>query len=72
MFSNTSDRSGLKKGKEALKLRKRQESVERQRSVRDEVMEDLRATDAEESPDPEPWIDEHLQRVLKKTRSQLD
>ena len=66
MFSNTSDRSGLKKGKEALKLRKRQESVERQSSARDEVVEDLRATDAEESPDPEPWIDEHFQRVLKK------
>lgn len=72
MFSNTSDRSGLKKGKDALRLKKRQESADRQSSAREEVVEDLRAT-AEESPDPELWIDDHFQRVLKNLiRSLVD
>ena len=64
MFSNTSDRSGFKKNKSALKLRKRQESAERQNQLRDEVLGDLRAA-AEESPESEIWIDDHFQRVLK-------
>lgn len=72
MFSNTSDRSGLKKGKDALKLKKRQESADRQSSAREEAVEDLRAA-AEESPDPELWIDDHFQRVLKNlVRSLVD
>ncbi|XP_067041056.1 myosin-15-like [Acropora muricata] len=65
MFSNASDRSGPKKGKGALKLRKRQESVERQSSARGDVVEDLRTT-TEEPPESQMWIDDNFQRVLKK------
>jgi len=64
MFSNTSDRSGFKMTKSALKLKKRQESTDRQSQAREEVVEDHRAT-AEESPESEIWIDDHFQRVLK-------
>jgi len=65
MFSNTSDRSGFKMTKSALKLKKRQESTDRQSQAREEVVEDHRATTAEESPESEIWIDDHFQRVLK-------
>ncbi|XP_067022942.1 uncharacterized protein [Acropora muricata] len=65
MFSNASDRSGPKKGKGALKLRKRQESVERQSSARGDVVEDLRTT-TEETSESQMWIDDSFQRVLKK------
>ena len=72
MFSNTSDRSGPKKGNDSLRLKKRQESADRQRSAHEEAMEDLRAA-AEESPDPELWIDDHFQCVLKNfVRSLVD
>ena len=72
MFSNTSDRSGPKKGKDSLRLKKRQESADRQSSAREEAVEDLRAA-AEESPDPELRIDDHFQRVLKNlVRSLVD
>lgn len=47
-----------------MKLRKRQESAERQNQSRDEVLGDLRAA-AEESPESEIWIDDHFQPVLK-------
>ena len=43
MFSNTSDRSGPKKGKDSLRLKKRQESADRQSSAREEAEEDLQA-----------------------------
>ena len=65
MFSNTTGRPGLKKGKSALKLKKRQESAERQSSARDDIVEDLRAS-SEESAESQTWIDDHFQRVLKK------
>ena len=65
MFSNGSDRSAPKKGKGALKLRKRQESVERQSSARGDVVEDLRTT-TEEPPESQMWIDDIFQRILKK------
>lgn len=51
--------------KSALKLKKRQESTDRQSQAREEVVEDNRATIAEESPESEIWIDDHFQRVLK-------
>lgn len=65
MFSNASDRSGPKKGKGALKLKKRHESLERQSSARSDVVEDLRAT-TEEPTESQMWIDDNFQRVLKK------
>ena len=65
MFSNTSDRSGFKMTKSALKLKKRQESTDRQSQAREEVVEDHQATTTEESPESEIWIDDHFQRVLK-------
>lgn len=65
MFSNASDRSGPKKGKDALKLKKRQESLERQSSARGDVVEDLRAT-TEDPTESQMWIDDNFQRVLKK------
>ena len=69
MFSNTSDRSGLKKGKDTLRLKK---SLRIDSSVREETVEDLRAA-AEESADPELWIDDHFQCILKNlVRSLVD
>ena len=65
MFSNTSDRSGPKKGKDSLRLKKWQESADRQSSAHEEAVEDHQAA-AEELPDNELWIDDHFQRVLKK------
>ena len=65
MSSNVENRSGLKKGKAALKLSKRQASLERQSQARDVVVEELRSK-IEESTEPEMWIDGHLQRVIKK------
>ena len=65
MFSNASDRSGPKKGKGALKLKKRQEYLERQSSALGDVVEDLRAT-SEETAESQMWIDDNFQRVLKK------
>ena len=56
LFSNTSDCSGLKMNRSALKLRKWQESVYRQNWVYDEVLEDLWAV-IEESPEYEIWIE---------------
>ena len=41
MLSNISDRSGPKKGKDSLRLKKRQESADRQSSARDKALEDL-------------------------------
>ena len=53
-------------------LKKQQESADRQSSAREEAVEDLRATD-KESPDPELWIDDHFQCVLKNLiRSLVD
>ena len=65
MLSNTSDRSGFRMAKSALKLRKRQESAERQNQARDEVLDDHRAITSEESHEFEIWIDGHFQRVLE-------
>ena len=65
MLSNTSDRSGFRMDKSALKLRKRQESAARQNQACDEVLDDHRAITAEESHESEIWIDDHFQRVLK-------
>ena len=65
MFCKASDRSGPKKGKGALKLRKRQEYLERQSSALDDVVEDLRAT-SEEPAESQMWIDDNFQYVLKK------
>ena len=65
MFSNTSDRSGPKKGKGALKLKWRQESLERQGNAHGDVMEDLRAT-TEELAESQMLDDDNFQRGLKK------
>ena len=70
MLSNTSHRSG---SRSVLKLKKRQESAERQNQARDEVRDDRRATTAEESPESDIWIDGHFQRVLKNlVHSQIE
>lgn len=60
MFSDTSDCSGLKKGKDALKLKKEQEPLERQSGAHDDVVEDLTAM-AEESLKPQMSINDHFQ-----------
>ena len=65
MFSNASDRSGPKKGKGALKLRKRPESLERQSSASGDVVKDLRTT-TDEPAESQMWIDDNFQPVLKK------
>ena len=73
MPSNTSDRSGFKMTRSVLKLKKRQESAERQNQARDEVLDDHRATTAEESTESEIRIDDHFQRVLKNlVHSQIE
>ena len=73
MPSNTSARSGFKMTRSVLKLIKRQESAERQNQARDEVLDDHRATTAEESTESEIWIDDHFQRVLKNlVHSQIE
>ena len=73
MPSNTLDRSGFKMTRGVLKLKKRQESAERQNQARDEVLDDHRATTAEESTESEIWIDDHFQRVLKNlVHSQIE
>ena len=64
MFSNVSNRTGLKQGKSALKLSRRQASLERQSDARTDVV-DTRSS-AEESHEPEMWIDGHFQRVIKR------
>jgi len=51
--------------KSALKLKKRQESTDRQSQAREEVIEDHRTTTAEESSESEIWINDHFQRMLK-------
>lgn len=65
MFSNPSDRSGLKNTRSCLKLRRRQESAERQNQARDDIVEDLRTTTEDSSESP-IWIDDHFKRVIKK------
>ena len=65
MFSNASNRTGLKQGKSALKLSRRQASLERQNDARTDVVDELRPS-AEESHEPEMWIDGHFQRVIKR------
>ena len=65
MFSNASDHSGLKTNRSCLKLRRRQESTERQNQARDDVVEDLRTT-TEDSSESAIWIDDHFKRVIKK------
>ena len=65
MLSNTSNRSGSKKTRRTLKLKKRQESAERQNQACVEVLHYRRATTDEESPESKIWIDGHFQRVLK-------
>ena len=56
-----------------LKLKKWQESAERQNQARDEVLDDHQATTAEESTESEMWIDDHFQRVLKNlVHSQIE
>ena len=73
MPSNTSARSGFEMTRSVLKLKKRQESAERQNQARDEVLDDHRATTAEESTESEIWIDDHFQRVLKNlVHSQIE
>ena len=70
MPSNTSDRQMTRS---VLKLKKRQESAERQNQERDEVLDDHRATTAEESTESEIRIDDHFQRVLKNlVHSQIE
>ena len=64
MLCNTSERSGFRMVKSALKLRKQQESAERQNQVCDEVLNDHRATTAKESYESEIRINDHFQSVL--------
>ena len=65
MDGNPPNRCGLKSGQLSLKLVKRQESLIRQSNGHEEIVEQLRAS-AEESPEPEKWIDGHFQCVIKK------
>ena len=65
MFSNPSDRSGLKTNRSCLKLRRRHESADRQNQARDDIVEDLRTTTEDPSESP-IWIDDHFKRVIKK------
>ena len=64
MFSDESNRSGIRSSRLALKLRRRQESKDRQSNVREEVVEDI-STASDESPGEEFWIDDHFQHTLK-------
>ena len=65
MDGNPPNRCGLKSGQLSLKLVKRQETLIRQSNGHEEIVEQLRAS-AEESPEPEKWIDGHFQCVIKK------
>ena len=65
MDDNPPNRCGLKSGQLSLKLVKRQETLIRQSNGHEEIVEQLRAS-AEESPEPEKWIDGHFQCVIKK------
>ena len=65
MDGNPPNRCGLKSGQLSLKLVKRQESLITQSNGHEEIVEQLRAS-AEESPEPEKWIDGHFQCVIKK------
>ena len=65
MFSNPSDRSGIKSKRSCLRLRRRQESAERQTQARGESVDDLRVS-TEDSSEPEVWIDDHFIRIIKK------
>ena len=64
MFSDESNRSGIRSSRLALKLRRRQESKDRQSNAREEVLEDI-STASDESPGEEFWIDDHFQHTLK-------
>ena len=64
MFSDESNRSGIRSSRLALKLRRRQESKDRQSNAREEVVEDI-STASDESPGEEFWIDDHFQHTLK-------
>jgi len=52
MPSNTSDRSGFKMTRSVLKLKKRQESAERQNQARDKVLDDHWQQQPKNQPNP--------------------
>ena len=71
MFSNASNRTGLKQGKSALKLSRRQASLERQSDARIDVVDELRSS-AEESPRTRNVDRWPLSTRDQKTCSQFD